>query len=74
MNWEDINDPKNEIEFHLKWREVSSEFTAEEIQNMINEKSVIEMVKTVNEHFWSISNKKVLRLSHVDRQKAVVNY
>ncbi len=71
MEWDDIYDPKGEIDFVLNWQEIRSQYIAEEIQHMIDENGVIEMLRVVNEHFWLIQNRKPLRLGYEDGRKAI---
>ncbi len=72
MEWNEIHDPKGEIDFHMEWTLVSGQYTPEEIQGMINNTSVQGMVHTVNEHFKLISGHIALTLGHVGSRKAVI--
>lgn len=72
MTWDDIHDPKDEIDFHIEWTLVSSSYTPEEIQTMINNIGVVKMVHAVNEHIkMSRHNKPALLLTWVNNKKAV---
>lgn len=64
MEWDDIYDPRGEIDFALNWQEIRSQYIAEEIQHMIDENGVIDMLRVVNEHFWLSQNRKPLRLGY----------
>ena len=74
MEWSEVHDPKGEIDFHMEWTLVSALYTPEDIQKMIDERGVLDMVHTVNEHFKLLPQygHPVLLLSHVRGRKAVV--
>ena len=72
MRWEDIQDPKNEYEFHLNWSFAERNYLPEEIQEIIDKNGVESMVHTVNEHFWLTVQFKPLRLIKQDGQKMVI--
>ncbi|HXE10238.1 MAG TPA: hypothetical protein VN554_02320 [Verrucomicrobiae bacterium] len=75
MTWDDVHDPKDEIDFHMEWTLVSSSYTPEEIQELINNEGVEGMVHIVNQHFkLSRHGKPVLQLGYVGDRKAVVQY
>lgn len=72
MEWSKVHDPAGEIDFHMEWTHVSSQYTPEDIQEMINNTGVQGMVRTVNEHFKLISGYNALVLTHVGGRKAVI--
>lgn len=72
MEWSEVHDPKGEIDFHMEWTLVSSMYTPEEVQEMIDERGVLDMVHTVNEHFKLTTGRTALLLAHVGDRKAVV--
>lgn len=72
MEWKDIHDPKGEIDFHMEWTFVSSSYTPEEIQDMIDKTGVLAMVHTVNEHMKMTYGVQAFQLGHVGNRKAVV--
>lgn len=74
MEWTDIHDPNGEYDFAMEWTYVSSQYTPEDIQAMINEKGVEEMQHTVNEHFKFIGRERALRRDWVGSRKTVVQW
>ena len=50
MDYIDIHDPTGEYDFALDWSHLKSAYTPEVIQEMIEDRGVREMVRTVNEH------------------------
>lgn len=76
MKWEDVNDPKNEISFHMEWTLVSSQYLPEEIQELIDKEGVQGTVRIVNEHFklLPVHGRPVMHLTHVAGKKAVTQY
>lgn len=74
MEWKDIHDPKNEVDFAMERTLVSKENTPEEIQNLISEKGVQQMVAIVNEHFRLLTGRPALILSLVGQRKTVTQY
>jgi hypothetical protein len=72
MEWQNVYDPKYEIEFIPGWYTgLSNTFFPDDIQNMINQKGVIGMVQDVNRHFVQSMNQHVLLLTHVDGHRVL---
>ena len=72
IEWRSIHDPKGEIDFHMEWTFVSSQYMPEEIQEMIEKTGVQGMVRTVNEHMKMIHGRNAMVLGYVGNRKAVI--
>ena len=40
LDWQDVHDPTGEFDFAMEWTRVKGEYTAGEIQEMINTRGV----------------------------------
>ena len=74
MEWKDISDPNSEFDFYLASAGLDNTYTPEEIQAMINDRGVLAMVHTVNEHFNLTQNVKPIKVDWVGKRKAVVPF
>lgn len=72
IKWSDIHDPNGEFDFAMDWTLVGTEYLPEEIQDLINEKGVPGMVRTVNEHFrLKKHSRPVMHMVYVADRKTV---
>lgn len=71
MEWTEVKDPNGEFLLPSEWAHVSSSFTPEEVQDLINKHGVRDMIRIVNDHFWKTYRIKPLVLAWVNNQKTI---
>ncbi len=70
MEWGEIKDPNKQFVFDDEiWNLVSDEYSAQEIQDMINNDGVRNMVAVVNHHFQNI--KKVGKILQIKNSNGI---